>query len=108
MAIYTPEEHLERVLQFAPDFYEDYRAALLRTKSVDKPKWKRHNGELVQICDMNNYHLSAAANRVHQETVSRMEDVTSEKEYRKLIDPIFSYLKQEMETRGMTAPRIAD
>lgn len=68
----------------------------------EKPTWLRSNGQRIPIHKMNRYHLSAAMNKVHNFTLSIMNDQGSS--YFQSVPPVYFDLKDEMLKRGMTIP----
>jgi len=102
----TPEEHLEWVRIHHPDFYEAYKATLEKKGAVNKPMWKRSNGQLIPIEEMNQWHISASMNIVHNYTLQLMEE--TKLPYERCVPPIYEHLKEEMESRGMSIPKIPE
>jgi len=111
----TPKEHLEYVKQHAPEYYEKYKEAIERTQKEEPPLWRRTNGDLIAIRDMNRFHLSGAMNIVIRYAKEQAEEQVKTEfpnSYRlrksaifeAVLPPVYYHLKDEMESRGMKVP----
>lgn len=99
-------KQIEKLKQTAPDYVESYIAAVRKSLSKDTDPdaklWQRSNGTYIKISEMNQYHLSAAMNKLHNFASDMVKE--NECSYLDVMPAVYYDLKEEMEDRGMSVP----
>jgi len=99
-------KQLEKVRLESPEHYEAYKKALDKAYKDSAPQWKRSNGQLVPIPNMNRFHISAAMSLVHKYALDQVTgtDPINVDAYWDCMPPVYFFLKEEMLDRGMSIP----
>ncbi len=90
--------------KMSPADFEKYMKVVKSQRARVRPRWLRSNGKEIPIHTMNYYHLSAAMNKVHNFTISIMNEQGLS--YLQSVPPTYFDLKDEMQMRGMSIPEI--